>query len=56
MECLDSPVVTAFLRNEMCCDWCHALNIGYNQLWWPRKVVQLVQVPGSEHNPQTYMK
>lgn len=53
---VDNPAVTAFLRNEMYCDWCHALNIGSNELWRPTEVVQLVQVPGSEHNPQTYIK
>lgn len=56
MECLDYPAVAAFLRNEMYCDWRHALNIGCNELWRPREVVQLVQAPGSEHNPQTYIK
>lgn len=51
MECLDNPVVTAFLKNEMYCDWCHAFNIGYNELWQPGEVAQLVPVPGPEHDP-----
>lgn len=41
MECLDNPVVTAFFKNEMYCDWCHALTIAYNELCLPREVVEL---------------
>lgn len=52
MECLDNPVVTAFLKNEMYCDWCNALTIAYNELCLPGELVQLVQKRRPKHDSQ----
>lgn len=42
MECLDNPAVAAFLRNEMYCDWRHALNIGWWFSWYKRQDLSLI--------------